>query len=123
MLLQLAADNMMNDFDDIFKHHPCLKCACGYRAPWGPHAISLANKSPRLWWLPAQPLVSAKHLAHQNPIQITTHSTVWAPALPLSYKSMAKCPPNNITSSTYKGIPISNLQKSFSHFQEQKKPT
>jgi hypothetical protein len=74
MLLHLAADNMMNDFDEIFKHHPCLKCACGYRAPWGPHAISLANKSPRLWWLPAQALVSVKHLAHQiqNPIQITT---------------------------------------------------
>jgi hypothetical protein len=29
MLLQLAADNVMNDFDEIFKHHTCLICACG----------------------------------------------------------------------------------------------
>ena len=25
MLLQVAADNVMNDFDEIFMDHPCLK--------------------------------------------------------------------------------------------------
>ena len=73
MLLQLAADNVMNDFDEIFKNHSCLKSM-------GSSCHFLSEPITRAMLAPAEP--NPDHITAPPKLQHHTYRAHWIVSCP-----------------------------------------